>query len=742
VEMGLKRTANELTTEDASLGAIFRLTEDVILAAAVCPTRSSAADRIEIDGQAYKGPARSLTLQGSEGLRLVFLLLKRPKAGTLLRVFAKGARTQVLSHSVGARIADVDLGAIVAQIGAGADAVRFCRYILETGLGILRLRNDEEFQRHALKLVEVLRKSSKIIRPERIFTSSDMCRLAIIRPPETASDITGCFVCDGEKLEYLGVRRMDWTHPSYGPFSAIPLASHKLAAVRSDQRFLVLFSNAESVIVDLSASRYRLVSELPIFVKASGAPHHLLNFLATVMLGNAYEDLEVRRACEEAARMLPALPARAVELPRSLKCQIDTALLDRDGHLMVVGSWADPFDLVDRFDWIGPGGIKLDMKPRLRMLGAAKVTENSASLVERRFVASLDVPPDHVGLLQQQFEVRLHCGQVFPVVPPPPPIDARRARDLALSAIEEADVDQEIVATQFASLVKTLHVQTLEGDRVEKVVEIGERIERPEVSVIIPIYKVMEFLRYQFSAFALDPDFQRANLIFVLDSPEDSIECEERLRCFNALYGGSVSLVIHTRNIGYAPAINSGAAHALGGTLVLLNSDVVPQKPGWITSMRKRLKAEKDALAVGPMLLFEDDSIQHAGLAFRRDMRGQVFNAHPMKGFPSTYSGALEPRPVEGLTGACVLLARQTFSDVGGLSEDYVIGDYEDSDFSLKLRGLGGSLWYEPNARLYHYERQSIVRNSSYTETRASTYNRWLHGTRWQKELDRSFNKP
>jgi O-antigen biosynthesis protein len=74
---------------------------------------------------------------------------------------------------------------------------------------------------------------------------------------------------------------------------------------------------------------------------------------------------------------------------------------------------------------------------------------------------------------------------------------------------------------------------------------------------------------------------------------------------------------------------------------------------------------------------------------------------------------------------------------VAGISEDYVVGDFEDSDFSLKIVRSGKELRYEPSAELFHYERQSIVQNDSYTKTRACGYNRWLHTQRWRSELER-----
>jgi len=68
---------------------------------------------------------------------------------------------------------------------------------------------------------------------------------------------------------------------------------------------------------------------------------------------------------------------------------------------------------------------------------------------------------------------------------------------------------------------------------------------------------------------------------------------------------------------------------------------------------------------------------------------------------------------------------------VGGISTDYVIGDYEDSDLCLRLRAAGGEIGYVPASELYHFERQSIRDHDGYAKSLAATYNRSLHHRRW-----------
>src|SRR5690606_2930480 len=110
---------------------------------------------------------------------------------------------------------------------------------------------------------------------------------------------------------------------------------------------------------------------------------------------------------------------------------------------------------------------------------------------------------------------------------------------------------------------------------------------------------------------------------------------------------------------------------------------------------------------VGPLLQYPEGSVQHAGMAATRQLGnpGLVFSYHPGKGCAWDGGDKASEHPM--LTGACLLLRKRDYLAVGGLDENYLVGDFEDSDFSLKLRALGKRLYLVPAARLWHLERQS-----------------------------------
>lgn len=235
------------------------------------------------------------------------------------------------------------------------------------------------------------------------------------------------------------------------------------------------------------------------------------------------------------------------------------------------------------------------------------------------------------------------------------------------------------------------------------------------------------------AAFAADPELCRADLVYVLDSPELARDARTLARELYPLHGVPFRLVLLRRNLGFAGATNAGASLATGRLLLLLNSDVLPDEPGWLSA----LVAEHDALpevgAVGPKLLYEDDSIQHAGMWFDKPPGATTWaNLHYYKGLSRHFPPADLKRQVPAVTGAAMLLSRTLYFDVGGLAGSFVQGDFEDSDLCLRLRERGLACWYIPSVELYHLEGQSYPDELRRT---VAAYNGWLQTMTWDAEL-------
>jgi len=127
---------------------------------------------------------------------------------------------------------------------------------------------------------------------------------------------------------------------------------------------------------------------------------------------------------------------------------------------------------------------------------------------------------------------------------------------------------------------------------IVEVIQHGTLPAASDVSVVVPLYRRIDFLEHQMAAFAADPELCRADLVYVLDSPELARDARTLARELYPLHGVPFRLVLLRRNLGFAGATNAGASLATGRLLLLLNSDVLPDEPGWLSA----LVAEHDAL--------------------------------------------------------------------------------------------------------------------------------------------------
>jgi O-antigen biosynthesis protein len=269
---------------------------------------------------------------------------------------------------------------------------------------------------------------------------------------------------------------------------------------------------------------------------------------------------------------------------------------------------------------------------------------------------------------------------------------------------------------------------------VEEVRDFGVVPRRPEVSVVVPLYGRIDFVEHQLAQFGGDPQFRDVELVYVLDSPELGPDLLRVAPHLHALHQVPFRLVRLSRNAGFSLANNLGVGESRAPLVLLLNSDVLPTEPGWLGRMAAFYDSTQDIGALGAKLLFEDDSIQHAGMYFQRDIESQVWgNRHYFKGFHRDFAEGRISRPVPAVTGACLMISRELYAAHGGLNTAYVRGGYEDSDLCIRLAEYGKRNWYLADVELYHLEAQSYP---SPVRRLATLYNAWLQTHLWDAEIE------
>jgi len=243
----------------------------------------------------------------------------------------------------------------------------------------------------------------------------------------------------------------------------------------------------------------------------------------------------------------------------------------------------------------------------------------------------------------------------------------------------------------------------------------GRQAPEAEITVVIPLYRRWDFILGHVAGFCQDPWFveQRVRLLYVIDDP--TITTEVLGWCRGQLSDEllDVTVIALHRNSGFALACNSGVLAADTPEVCLLNSDVLPIRPGWLQPLFRTRLMVPEAM-VAPLLLTDEGQIQHAGMTAQPLGLGDLpACVHSLKGLDPQQLKALSPDglpyDVELLSGAALMFERKRFLELGGFDPVFGRGDFEDLDFSLRWRQAGGRLQLVPSARLTHLERQSIT---------------------------------
>jgi N-acetylglucosaminyl-diphospho-decaprenol L-rhamnosyltransferase len=167
-----------------------------------------------------------------------------------------------------------------------------------------------------------------------------------------------------------------------------------------------------------------------------------------------------------------------------------------------------------------------------------------------------------------------------------------------------------------------------------------------------------------------------------------------------------ILLVANDQNIGFAKGNNQAMQMARGDYFLLWNSDAFAT-PGAIQNLLQLAMKEPKAAIIGAQLRNADNSFQASYSPFPNQWRefliltglGRALLGHAYPSFgPEDEKG---PQMVDYVEGACLLVRRQAFQEVGGLDEGYFMYA-EEVDWCYTMTKHGWQVWYQPEARVIH----------------------------------------
>lgn len=167
-----------------------------------------------------------------------------------------------------------------------------------------------------------------------------------------------------------------------------------------------------------------------------------------------------------------------------------------------------------------------------------------------------------------------------------------------------------------------------------------------------------------------------------------------------------IALINNDQNVGFAKANNQAMQVAEGDYFLLWNSDAFAT-PNAIQNLLQLAEKEPRAAIVGAQLRNADNSFQASYSHFPNQLqefliltglgRALLGRAYPSLG-PEEQKGA---QIVDYVEGACLLVRRQAFQEVGGLDEGYFMYA-EEVDWCYTMAKHGWQVWYQPEAKIIH----------------------------------------
>jgi GT2 family glycosyltransferase len=158
-------------------------------------------------------------------------------------------------------------------------------------------------------------------------------------------------------------------------------------------------------------------------------------------------------------------------------------------------------------------------------------------------------------------------------------------------------------------------------------------------------------------------------------------------------------LVNNAVNLGFPRAVNQGCLAARGQYIALCNNDILVP-PGWLEALAGVLDTHPEIAIVSPVTNSVGEGPQP-----QRDEGGveTLANQTNERAAAVARTGDELRRVPDRLVFFCVLLRASLYKMLGGLAEDFGMGNFEDDDFCVRARMLGAELAVDPTTFVFHH---------------------------------------
>jgi GT2 family glycosyltransferase len=222
----------------------------------------------------------------------------------------------------------------------------------------------------------------------------------------------------------------------------------------------------------------------------------------------------------------------------------------------------------------------------------------------------------------------------------------------------------------------------------------------PLVSIIIPTRDRVDILKACIESIQQKTDYEHWEMLVIDNQSRES----ETHAYFEQIQNDiRIRVIPYDKPFNYSAINNFAVQYTRGEVLALLNNDIEIITEEWLTEMVSHAIRPRIG-AVGAKLLYSNERVQHAGVII--GLGGVAGHAHKyLKHDDHGYCHrAVVSQNLSAVTGACLVVRKSIYQEVGGLNESDLVVAFNDIDFCLKVREAGYRNLFTPYAKLYHHE--------------------------------------
>ena len=227
--------------------------------------------------------------------------------------------------------------------------------------------------------------------------------------------------------------------------------------------------------------------------------------------------------------------------------------------------------------------------------------------------------------------------------------------------------------------------------------------DNPLVSILIPNYNHKAILKTCIDSLYNVNTYKNFEIVIVENNSTEKeiFDYYEELKKSH----DNIQVVTYKGEFNYSRINNFGMKYTKGDYVLLLNNDTEVISPTALSEMVGCI-LRPEVGAVGAKLLYEDDTVQHAGVV----VGFSGYAGHVKHGInKDDYGYMLRARVncnYSAVTAACMMVKKSVFNQVGGFDEQFVVA-CNDVDLCLKICQEKYLVVYNAFALWHHYESKS-----------------------------------